>query len=247
MPACPLQSPITERARHKSVTLWAVSRTWVITRAQPDADADASALRAAGFEAVAVPCIERVALPWPAWPPTGRPRVVFVTSPFAGRQLVQAWPLDATVAALAPITSAKLREAGVPVAIEAEGGVVALARALEARGGPVDVLYPTSDVGLQQEEQAEALKILSTFAQVTRAAVYATRRPDGLQLPKGARYVFMSPSAVENALAGGDLSAEAVACIGQSTVRAFRALAAQPAPTQHSSFPAFLEALKGPA
>ncbi len=211
---------------------------WVITRAQPDADADAKALRDAGFDAIAVPCIERVALPWPAWPSTGKPRVVFVTSPFAARQLAAAWPIDARVAAMAPITSAKLRAAGVPVAFEAEGGAVALARTLS---GPLDVLYPTSDVGMQQDEQDEALKILQSFATVTRAAVYATK-PTGLPVPKGQAYVFMSPSAVEHA--GDDLRPQRVVCIGQSTVRRFRELHGS-SPEHHASFPAFVQTLKG--
>lgn len=215
---------------------------WVITRAQPDADADAQALRDAGFDAIAVPCIERVPLPWPAWSPAARPRVVFVTSPFAAKQLIAAWPIDADVAAMAPITSAKLRAAGVPVAIEAEGGAVALAHAV-VRAKPAAILYPTSDAGMRQEEQDDALALLEACAAVTRAAVYATQPPPGLVVPRGEAYVFMSPSAVENALAAGDLHPQAVACIGHSTHRRYAALTGA-SPVRHASFPAFLAALK---
>lgn len=215
---------------------------WVITRAQPDADADAKALRDAGFDAIAVPCIERVPLPWPDWPQAHEERVIFVTSPFAAMQLIAAWPQPARVAAMAPITTARLRASGVPVAVEAEGGAVALAEKLRALKVRLDVLYPTSDAGMRQEEQDEALTILQSFATVTRAAVYATKAPAGLTVPKGEAYVFMSPSAVENA--GRDLRPQRVACIGQSTVRRFQELNPGVSPERHASFPAFLAALR---
>ena len=67
----------------------------------------------------------------------------------------------------------------------------------------------------------------------------------GLNVPKGEAYVFMSPSAVENA--GPELRPQRVACIGQSTVRRFIALNPGLSPEHHASFPAFLAALKGTA
>lgn len=237
-------------------------RTWVLTRAQPDADADAAALRAEGITALAVPCIERVALAWPKWHPTAQHPVILISSPFAGVQLAQAWPSIPSpkpkVAAMAPITSLKLIERGIPVEIRAEGGVVALANAVlqwsRQRPGRVEVLYATSDLGVRQAEQDEALALMGSFATVERVAVYATRPPSGLDaalgaLEQGLGYVFMSPSAVENALASfarreQTLFAGAVACIGQSTHRRYRELAVHPAPAHHSSFGAFLSALK---
>jgi uroporphyrinogen-III synthase len=238
-----------------------VTRTWVLTRAQPDADADVAALRAEGITAQAVPCIERVALKWPNWQPITAHRVILVSSPFAGVQLVHAWPSlplpRPKVAAMAPITSAKLQEQGIPIEIRAEGGVVALANALKTwsqqHPGPLAILYATSDIGIRQLEQDEALALMRSFATVDRIPVYSTRAPLGLDatlggLEPGLGYVFMSPSAVENALAsfarrGQTLFAGAVACIGQSTHRRFRELAVHPAPTHHSSFGAFVKAL----
>jgi len=234
---------------------------WVLTRAQPDADADAAALRAVGITARAVACIERVALGWPDWRTAAQRQVVLISSPFSATQLAQAWPTlptpRPTVAAMAPLTALKLQEQGIPVEIRAEGGVVALATALQAwhqqHPGSLAVLYPTSDAGARQPEQEQALALLRSFATVDRVPVYATRAPAGLDaalaaLEPGLGYVFMSPSAVENALASFSrreqtLFAAAVACIGQSTHRRFLELAVVPAPTHHSTFSAFLEAL----
>src|SRR4051812_28227530 len=125
-----------------------------MTRAQPDADADVATLRAAGVKAIAVPCIERVALPWPAWNPEG-PKVILVSSSFGALQLVQAWPTLSEprpiVAAMAPATAGRLERANIPVQIHAEGGIIALAQALRdwhrTQGGPLSVLYATSDAG----------------------------------------------------------------------------------------------------
>ncbi len=234
---------------------------WVVTRAQPDADADAKALRALGLTALTVPCIERVALSWPAWHPGAARQVILVSSPFAAIQLALAWPAlrhpRPAVAAMAPITTERLAQQHVPVAIAAEGGVVALARAVltwhQQHPGPLAVLYPTSDAGLRQPEQDEAVALLATCAEVERAAVYSTRAPRGLDaqlaaVPAGHGYVFMSPSAVENVLAsfaraGQTHFAAAVACIGQSTQRRCLQLAAHLAPAHHVSFSAFAGAL----
>ncbi len=158
---------------------------------------------------------------------------------------------------MAPVTSLKLEAEGIPVDVRAEGGVVALAQALQRwhgqNHGALAVLYPTSDAGLRQAEQDEAIALMRSFAVVDRVPVYSTRAPAGLDaalagLEPGLGYVFMSPSAVENALAsfaaqGKGLWAGAVACIGQSTLRRFVERAVQPAPTHHSSFGAFVTAL----
>lgn len=232
---------------------------WVLTRAQPDADSDVAAMKARGLRAIAVPCIERVALPWPST----SPQLIFITSPYAATQLIEAWPSlpepKPRVAAMAPITSARLRAHGVPTEVRAEGGVVALASALQRwnAGKPLTVLYATSDLGILQSEQEEAMKVMKSFATVDRVPVYSTRAPVGLDetlgaLEPGLGYVFMSPSAVENALGafarlGRTLFANAVACIGQSTQRRYRELAVHPAPAHHASFTAFLQSLSGDA
>lgn len=234
----------------------AVDPVWLITRAQPEADEDVAALRAVGSTAIALPCIERVALPWPEWKPEG-PRVIVVSSSFGAQALAQVWrrlpePKPA-VAAMAPATTARLEQAGIRVEIRAEGGIVALARAvqrwhLNRGGGLLALLYATSDVGTRQPEQEEALGMLRTFAKVDRVAVYSTRAPAGLEarlkaLKPPVSLVFMSPSAVEHALPHLALVPSAVACIGQSTYRRFCELAANPPAIQHSSFGAFVAAL----
>ncbi len=44
-----------------------------------------------------------------------------------------------------------------------EGGAVALANAVKAEGPtPAAILYPTSDAGMRQPEQAQALEVLSS-------------------------------------------------------------------------------------
>jgi uroporphyrinogen-III synthase len=230
-----------------------MSLLWVITRALPDADADVAALRAVGVAATAVPCIERVPLPWPDWQPEA-PRLVLVTSPFAATQLIDAWPkLPAPrprIAAMAPATATRLTEAGIGVELSAQGGVVALAQAIrEAYGsGRLAILYPTSDAGSRQPEQEEALRILHPFATVERIPVYSTRAPQGLEralasLPRPVGAAYFSPSAVEHASACG-FSADRVACVGQSTYRRFCELAVQSSAALHyPSFGAFLSAL----
>jgi uroporphyrinogen-III synthase len=233
-----------------------VDPVWVMTRAQPEADEDVAALRAVGVAAISVPCIEQVALPWPEWRPEG-PRVILVSSPFGAQQLTRVWPRlpepKPAVAAMAPTTAARLEQAGIPVEIRAEGGIVALARAvqrwhLNRGGGLLAVLYATSDVGARQPEQEEALGMMRAFAKVDRVAVYSTRAPHGLEerlkaLKPPVSLAFMSPSAVEHALPHLALVPSAVACIGQSTYRRFCELAANPPATPHSSFGAFVSAL----
>ncbi len=189
---------------------------WVLTRELDDAKPLAEQL---GLEVV--PCIERVDLPWPPWP---RSPLVFVTSAAVARRLLSLTaPPGTRFAALKPATAALLRHA----TVTAEGGAVALAEAVKAwapAGTPLQILYPTSDKGLEQPEQAEAVRILETVGTVHRHAVYATRAPPGLAAAlarhRGDGFVFFSPSAVENFRAAGG-EASRVVCVGASTLRAW--------------------------
>src|SRR5262249_10115778 len=158
-----------------------------------------------------VPCIERHALPWPAWPPAP---LVFITSKAAAQRLISEWhgrPPGTRVAAVAPATRAALGAAGGPVDVSAGGGAPALAAAV---GGPLDTLYPTSDVGTEQPEQTSALAVLEALGRVYRHVVYEVRAPAGLAErlralgPCG--YVFFSPSAVENVGRAGVVPAAGV-------------------------------------
>lgn len=193
---------------------------WVLTRELEDGRALAEEL---GLEVV--PCIERVELDWPAWPPSP---LVFVTSAVVAKRLLRLTaPPGTRIAALAPATSALLRHA----VVTAEGGAVALAEAVKAWATKdpgalpaLNIFYPTSDKGLAQPEQAEAVRILETVGTVHRHVVYETRAPAGLREALGARrgagFVFFSPSAVQNFMAAGG-EAGRVLCVGGSTARAW--------------------------
>ena len=187
---------------------------WVLTRELEDAKALAEEL---GLDVV--PCIERVELEWPAWPPSP---LVFVTSAVVAKRLLRLTaPPGTRIAALAPVTSALLRHA----VVTAEGGAVALAEAVKAWATQqLNIFYPTSDKGLEQAEQAEAVRILETVGRVHRHVVYETRAPKGLREAlaphRGAGFVFFSPSAVQNFLAAGG-EAGRVVCVGGSTARAW--------------------------
>src|SRR5258708_4569504 len=122
---------------------------WILTRSADDGRALADAL---GCELV--PAIERVELPWPGWPA----KLVIVTSRAVAQRLIkEARPNDLRIAAVAPATKALLENAGLRVDFSAEGGAVALARTIT---GPTDTFYPTSDAGIDQPEQAEAVALL---------------------------------------------------------------------------------------
>lgn len=187
---------------------------WVLTRPLEDSRALAEELRLE-----VVPCIERHDLPWPPWP---KSPLVFVTSVYVARRFTRLTaPPGTRVAALSPTTSAVLRRPD----ITAEGGAVALANAVKGWARPgTSILYPTSDQGLEQPEQEEAVRILEAVGTVHRHAVYQTRMPGGLgedlRRYAGRDFVFFSPSAVTNFLSAKG-EARRVVCVGASTARAW--------------------------
>lgn len=207
---------------------------WAITRADADARRVTEALRAAGVDAFALPCIERALLPVPRWRPEGH-RVVVLTSPSAVDAVAAVLPSvrPDELAAIAPTTSRLLRERGGRPTVEGFGGVVALARAIEQRlahRGVSDPVfwYPTSDAGAASAEQQEAVRRLSALGPVTRSIVYQTRAPPALEsqlkaLPARFGAFFASPSAVSNFFAAQPRSPERVVCCGESTLTAARA------------------------
>lgn len=204
---------------------------WAITRAEPDARRVCDELRAAGVEAVALPCIERVPCPVPPWRPSAH-RVVVLTSAATVDALGSA--LEATepheVAALSPATSAAVARRGVRVTVESPGGALALAEAVAERlerRGVVDPAfwYPTSDAGLERDEQLEAVARLELLGPVTRPVAYVTRAPPGLdaavaRLPVPFGAFFASPSAVAHFVGAGAPLPARVVCWGESTLRA---------------------------
>ncbi len=207
---------------------------WIVTREPEDAAPLVDALRARGLEAVCVPCIERAPLGWPARLAPGDDALWFLTSPYAARLVLARVvvtaayaPPRARFAAVAPRTADVVVEAGARVDVTAEGGAVALAHAVVDAGFRGRVLYPTSDAGLAQPEQQEAVALLAARGEVVREAVYATRPPAGLADALAARAgplkaVVFSPSAAR-ALAGAVAArpgAAAVVCVGESTARA---------------------------
>ncbi|MBK7861128.1 MAG: uroporphyrinogen-III synthase [Archangiaceae bacterium] len=202
--------------------------TWVLTRPLEDAKPLADAL---GLDVV--PCIERIDLPWPAWEP-----LLFITSPAAARRLASEWPsrplkfATAYVAALSPATAQVLAKAGIHPHLTAPGGSVALAQAVRAAVSYSGILYPTSDVGLEQGEHHDAVRILEAVGPVRQQAVYLTRAPQHLEAALGPHaggdFVFFSPSAVQNFVAAGGRAGRAL-CVGASTARAWRE-AKQPEP-----------------
>jgi uroporphyrinogen-III synthase len=171
------------------------------------------------FELAIVPCMERLDRPWPPWPAAP---LVFVTSAWVARRVrLLTLPRGARVAALRPACAAVLPEADAT----AEGGAVALARAVSAWATPpVEILYPTSEKGLKTPEQAEAVAMLEGLGPVHRHVLYETRAPfglaDALSQHRGDGFVFFSPSAVEHFLAAGG-EASRVICVGASTARAW--------------------------
>lgn len=210
-----------ESKSHRRAACHAVRHVrWVLTRELEDARPLADEL---GLDVV--PCIERVDLPWPPWP---RSPLVFVTSAQVAKRLLSLTaPPGTRFAALKPATSALLRHA----TVTAEGGAVALAEAVKAWAtAHLEILYPTSDKGLRQPEQQEAVRILQTVGTVHRHVVYQTRVPEGLSEAlakrRGDGFVFYSPSAVENFVQAGGVAGKVV-CVGASTARAWTG---EPAP-----------------
>jgi uroporphyrinogen-III synthase len=214
--------------------------TWLITRPLDEALPLVEALKARGVPAHALPCIERLPRPFPEWPPAeATTPVLLVTSGALVPQVAERWPHLAArgvvVAAMAPSTSAKLRSLGVPVAVEAKGGVAKLVQALSTfpRGpsGRLDVLYPTSDAALQQPEHLEAIDALKRFALVRVETAYSVQPAptldEQLRGVEGEVGVFLaSPSAVEAfvgacARSGRPPPRDAV-LHGRSTLRAWK-------------------------
>jgi len=190
---------------------------WVLTRT-----ADEGRALAQQLGCLLIPCIERVERPWPPWPEGA---LVFVTARAVAQRLIsEQRPQNLRVAAVAPVTRSVLEGAGVPVEISATGGALALAEAVK-RAGPTDVFYPTSDAGVDQPEQAAAMKVLESNGRVHRFVVYEVRAPQGLaeqlRAAGDAGYIFYSPSAVAHVAAAGVVPLKAV-CVGASTARAAR-------------------------
>jgi uroporphyrinogen-III synthase len=210
---------------------------WVITREAADAAPLLDALAARGVPAIAVPAIERNALPWPAeLDAAATPgALVFCTSAYAAELAVDALgPRTSGLrfAATAPATARVLRDRDLDVVVEAQGGSAELARAVVAARVSDVVVYPTSDAGLQQPEQAEAVEILSSTCRVVRAPAYRTRPAPGFARTLGDvvdratgrwRIVLFSPSAARalvDALAHVSRPPDVVVSVGASTARA---------------------------
>ncbi len=203
---------------------------WAITREKDDALRVTGELRAAGLEAFALPCIERVARPVTRWLATGH-RVAFVTSAGAVEAVSSAlrtMPFD-DLAAISPATSAALRAIGLEPTIECEHGAVELAtetvqRVRERGVRSAAIWYPTSDASGQRREHHEALARLQALGTVSVVVAYETRAPSSLTaevnaLPESYGVVFTSPSTVEHFLAARPpRRPHRVVCWGASTL-----------------------------
>lgn len=215
---------------------------WIITRPLDEALRDVGALSARGVVALALPVLERVALPWRS----PRPDLVILSSASVIGAVVEAargWDPAPAFAAMAPETAARARAAGLQVQVESSGGAVALAEAalgaLERLGSPRTALYPTSRAGLSSPEQEEATRLLRARLEVWRVAVVDLVRPLDLdqrlaEAPERARWLLASPSAVHALTQAPRLPPAArVLCHGRSTLAAFagRAPVGWPAPT----------------
>lgn len=205
---------------------------WIVTRERGEDSPELRLMRAAGAPFVEVPCLESLLAPWP-WADVNGVTV------FTSRRAVDSWavsqaPKPSRVVALAPMTAAHCRAAGLEPELEIEGGVVALAQAMTQRWAwsqhGLEVRYPTSPQGLESAEQRDACRVLASWARVDRRLAYEVRAPKNLpkalapmvREPWGA--VFASPSTVEHflgACATDGLAPAHVACHGASTARAW--------------------------
>lgn len=204
---------------------------WLITRPPEDTRRDVATLRERGVEARALPLLERVPLPWQA----DRPDLVLLSSASVIPALLEVWPgwsPKPRIAAMGPETAARARAAGLPVALEATGGAVALARAtleaLRTPGGRQRLLYPTSRDGLHSPEQAAAAAMLAEHLDLSRVAVLDLVPPAGLparlgEHTEGGRFVLASPSAVRALLTAPWLRPGLLLCHGASTAAALAA------------------------
>lgn len=211
--------------------------TWVVTREASEGQPLVDALKQRGHEAVCVPAIRREPLPWPDRLTPAHGDIVFLTSPYAAKLALTHLRIPGLTlrwAAVAPATVGALAGTGVDVVVATHGGAVALAEACVAAGLRGRVLYPTSDAGLTQDEQAHALDVLSRECTVDRAAVYTTiddpHLDDNLRLVQGrVRFhaVLFSPSAARALHASlvrtGVSGLAHVVTVGASTARAWPA------------------------
>lgn len=220
---------------------------WLITRPLAEALEDVAALAQHGVEARVFPAVELRDLPWDE--ALRGATLLLLSSASVLDPVARAWarwPESPKIAAIAPTTSARAAALGLPVALSAEGGALALAQEVLARwedlGAPGITLYPTSDRGLSSPEQQLVVDLLSPRTRVRRVAVVETAAPadlpERLASLRGAfKLVFASPSAVEHLFrASPPRAPEAVLTHGRSTEAAYRRLAPpswpapQPAP-----------------
>lgn len=208
---------------------------WVVTRTEADSQPVVAELRAAGFDAVAVPCLERADAPWPEWPPPthGERLLVFVTSQSAAGLLTQVHtpPAHALFAAVSPTTREHLESHGLVVTVASPQGALGLASAVaEWRrldpSGTLRIWYPTSDLGLDAKEQSAALVTLERLGTVERFTAYRVSAPQGLAEAlaaqgEGRGVVFFSPSSVAHYFEAAPPKPRAVVCHGESTRRAW--------------------------
>jgi uroporphyrinogen-III synthase len=218
--------------------------TWAILRPREDADALAASLGARGVRAHATPAIERTPLAWPSH--SDECDLVLLTSAFAASLVAQRAVLRsrAVCGATRPATASAARALGLEVAFEADGGAAELGQAcaqwLAERtgdGAAPRVLYPTSDAGADQPEQAALVAaVTGAGAQLVRFVAYSTKPSpqlahDLLALPlSGAAsdahaaklaVVIASPSAVDALAAVKHPPVHIALCVGGSTERAW--------------------------
>ena len=238
---------------------------WLLTRDLGDSQALAGRLCALGHGAVPFPCISRKALPF-ALPETQANLCILITSVFGAQCLLSVfpeclrrWP-KLSVVALAPTTSAWLKERGVPVEVEVYGGAQQLAECMVARlqaQTPRDeFLWLSSDAGAARQEQAKALQKLEALTRVHRALAYSTLPAPTLKQQmtqwhgKRACLLFCSPSAcdaffeVRHATQHSPVVVQ-VACVGASTRRAWESgkEACEPSPSLWTHVDAFVEGI----
>ncbi len=138
---------------------------WWVTRPEPEASALVEELCAGGLPARAMPALAREVLPGALDGVAAELCVVSSASVLPA--LLARWPGGSgapPLAAMAPRSASLLGAAGFRVGLAAEGGAVALARAIAGGwaglGLPATLLWPTSDAGAASAEQLAAREIL---------------------------------------------------------------------------------------
>lgn len=204
---------------------------WVLTREIAAADREARQLAERGVDVLVVPCITFEEHPWPTWKEQPGSTVVLITSKRAAQAWLESGDRADVVAAMAPSTSEFLLQHGARVDVTARGGVIALAESIgqtwRKLGRPAwHFRYPTSDAGLERNEQTDAISVLATMGPVERHVVYQTRAVAGLAprleatMPHDEWGIcFASPSAVDAFLDACPKRAgpSHVVCFGRST------------------------------